>query len=89
MRMKSALESTKSLFSDKFESPRNSRKTTGGNKRATAKTDPVDAIKNMKIATKNPRDNNALMDTYNQIKNMKGGGQKDADAFAKAMGINV
>lgn len=88
--MKQAMESAKSLFPEKFESNRNSRRTTTGkNKRSTQTPDPVDAIKNVKITTKNPRDTNALMDTYNHILNMKGGGKEDADAFAKAMGVKL
>lgn len=86
--MKSALDSAKSLFPDKFESPRNTRNTGGKNqKRNTNKVEAVDNIKNVKITTKNPRDNNAMMDTYNTILNMKGGGKEEADKFAKAMGI--
>lgn len=85
--MKSALEGAKALFPEKFESTRNNRKTTGKARRSTEKGNPVDAIKNVKVETRNPRDNNAMMDTYNAIKEK--GGQEAADNFAKAMGVNV
>lgn len=84
----SALKDTKGLFPEKFESPRNNRKTTGGKqKRGSSKVSAADNIKNVKIATRNPRDNNALMDTYNAMKDKYG--QEVADNFAKKMGAEV
>ena len=86
--MEAALKSTKELFSDKFESPKNTRKTNqSSQRRTTQKVSTVDAIKSTKITTKNPRDNDPLMDTYNTILNMKGGGKEAADKFAAKMGI--
>lgn len=86
--MKSALDGAKQLFPDKFESPRNNRRNAGSkNKRNTEQSDAVDSIKGVKIETRNPRDDNALMDTYNHILNMKGGGKEAADKFAAKMGV--
>ena len=86
--LKSAMDSTKTLFPDKFESPRNSRKTTTTkSKRTTLKSAPVDSIKDVKVKTKNSRDNNAMMDVYEAIK--ASGGQEAADAFATKMGVKA
>ena len=82
--MKAALASAKSLFPDKFESPRNTRRTSGKipKRGKNAKAAAGDGIKNMKIATKNSRDTSALSDVYEAIK------AKDptaAEEFAKRM----
>ena len=88
--MNEALKSAKSLFPDKFESPRNTRKTTQSNgKRGTVKSAHVDALKNTKFVTKNTRDTNPAMDIYNSILNAKDGGKDAADKFAQKMGISV
>lgn len=88
--MSEALKSAKSLFPEKFESPRNLRKTTQqSNKRTTVKSAPVDALKNQRFTTKNSRDTNPAMDIYNSILNAKDGGKDAADKFAQKMGISV
>ena len=82
--MNAALKSAKELFPDKFESPRNNRqapKNTG--KRAAPTKTPGDNIRNIKVTTKNPRDNNAVNDVYEAIKAKD---PKAAEEFAKKMG---
>lgn len=82
--MNAALSSAKSLFPDAFESPRNKRAGANNNngKRTITKPKASNNIKNIKVTTKNPRDNNAVMDVYEAIKKRD---PKQAEAFAEKM----
>lgn len=83
--MKNALASTKALFPDKFESTRNNRQTSTPAAKRSAKTVAAsEANKNLKVTTKNPRDNNAYSDVYEAIKAKD---PKAAEAFAEKMRI--
>jgi len=86
--MRQALESTKGLFPELSESPKNSRSTTQTTQRRTqTKADPTTALKEIK-SSKNPRDTSPAMDMYNELLS-RPDGEKHAKAFAERMNLEV